>query len=85
MRTADLILLRNQASEAVERLIALIDAIDGDCEDEGAQCDDEGHDDDREGHSDDNGLADTGGAVEQLTIRPQLVGHRTGNYEDRPW
>lgn len=48
MSGADLILLRNQVSEAIERLVALIDAIDGDpdfeitCEDEGAQCDDEG-------------------------------------------
>jgi hypothetical protein len=39
---------RREVENVVERLIALLDAIDGDpddepqCEDEGAQCDDEG-------------------------------------------
>lgn len=40
--------LRRQLADAVERALALLDALDGDpdledqCEDEGAQCDDEG-------------------------------------------
>lgn len=46
--------LRFEAAVEIERLIALLDAIDGDpdlelcSEDEGAQCDDEGVEDDRE-------------------------------------
>jgi|LNFM01.1.fsa_nt_gb hypothetical protein len=52
--TVDLILLRARASAAIERLIELLDAIDGDadfelmCEDEGGQCDDEGAVDSRD-------------------------------------
>lgn len=45
---------RELVEAAIEALIALLDAIDGDtdreavCEDEGAQCEDEGATDDRE-------------------------------------
>lgn len=45
---------RDLVAAAIESLLALLDAMDGDadlepaCEDEGAQCDDEGADTDRE-------------------------------------
>ena len=90
MSAVDLILLRARASEAIGRLIELLDAIDGDVDFEITAPElGQGYprlglaltDDDEPG---DNGLADCGGAQEQLTIRPRLVGHRTGNYEDRP-
>lgn len=90
MSAVDLALLRARASEAIERLIELLDAIDGDADFELTAPEmRQGYpaiaaltDDDEPG---DNGLADCGGAQEQLSIRPQLIGHRKGNYEDRPW
>ncbi len=91
MSTVDLILLRARASEAIERLIELLDAIDGDADFELTAPElRQGYpalglaltDDDEPG---DNGLADCGGVQEQLVIRPRLIGHRVGNYEDRPW
>ncbi|MFC5504237.1 hypothetical protein [Bosea massiliensis] len=63
MSAIDLALLRARASEAIERLIELLDAIDGDAdfeftsEDEGAQCDDEGAVDSRD-HPTEPGAAD---------------------------
>jgi hypothetical protein len=57
--------VRRQLGAIVEGLINLADAIDGDCEDEGAQCDDEGSQCDDEGEPDDNGLADFDGEAEQ--------------------
>lgn len=65
-----------QASDAkraiVSSIIAFMDRLDGDCEDEGAQCDDEGGqcEDkgaqcDDEGAPDDNELADIDGAAGQ--------------------
>lgn len=98
--------LRWEVESEIERLIALLDLLDGDtdlepsfcgvlscskgsgdtaendeceecCEDEGAQCDDDGD-------GGDNGIADRGGLDEQLFLRPQAIGHRTGSYGDRP-
>lgn len=40
--------LRARLEDTIEALIALLDAVDGDCEDEGAQCDDLGWDSDSE-------------------------------------
>jgi hypothetical protein len=43
---APMLINRRQIEDEIERLITLLDALDGDfedqCEDEGAQCDDEG-------------------------------------------
>ncbi|KRE15690.1 hypothetical protein ASE63_15660 [Bosea sp. Root381] len=56
---------RRRLGAIVEALISVADAIDGDCEDEGAQCEDEGGQCDDEGAPDDNGLADADGLKEQ--------------------
>lgn len=42
MTAADLILLRHHAEEAVERLLTLLDAIDGDCDYEQTACETRG-------------------------------------------
>jgi hypothetical protein len=57
--------LRRRLDAIAGSLIAFMDAIDGDCEDEGAQCEDDGGQCDDEGVPDDNGLADADGAREQ--------------------
>lgn len=71
-------LLRANAEAAIERLIALLDAIDGDadfeeqCEDEGAQCDDEGHDSDTELNGDE-------GDYSQCADDPAFLGWHGGD------
>lgn len=64
--------MRRRLGAIVESLISVADALDDDCEDEGAQCEDEGaqfEDEgaqcDDEGAPDDNGLADADGLAEQ--------------------
>ena len=71
--TQDLTLLRARAADAVEKLLDLLDAIDGDPDFEPAREDFD---------PSDNGLADYGGLDEQLFLRPRAIGHRTGSYGD---
>lgn len=74
--------MRRRLGAIVESLIAVADALDGDCEDEGAQCEDEGgqcEDEgaqcDDEGAPDDNGIADADGLAEQW-VTMHLYGGR---------
>ena len=68
-------LLRWEVENEIERLIALLDAIDGDPDLELTGDD---------GEPSDNGIADHGGLDEQLFLRPRAIGHRTGSFGDRP-
>jgi len=69
--------LRDEAAAEIERLLAFLDATDGDvdlegsCEDEGAACEDEGAQCDDEGYEE-SGVADHDGYMEQ---HPQLFAH----------
>jgi len=65
--------LRLELAAEIERLIALLDFLDGDPDLDQA-CDDEGNDCDTEGFSDDNGLADYDGLAEQLQGAQHLQG-----------
>lgn len=67
--------LRCEVENEIERLIALLDAIDRDPDLELTGDD---------GEPSDNGLADEGGLQEQLFLRPRAIGHRTGRFGDRP-
>lgn len=67
--------LRCEVENEIERLIALLDLLDGD-----ADLEITGDD----GEPSDNGLADEGALQEQLFLRPRAIGHRTGSYGDRP-
>lgn len=67
--------LRLEAAAEIERLIALLDFLDGDPDLDQA-CDDEGNDSDTEGFTDDNGLADAAGLSEQYgSMCLQAGGH----------
>ncbi|HEV2508658.1 hypothetical protein [Bosea sp. (in: a-proteobacteria)] len=57
--------LRRRLDAIAGGIVAFMDQLDGDCEDEGAQCEDEGAQCDDEGERDDNGIADSDGQAEQ--------------------
>lgn len=57
--------LRRRLDAIAGAIVAFMDQVDGDCEDEGAQCEDEGAQCDDEGERDDNGIADQDGLEEQ--------------------
>ena len=63
--------LRSEVENEIERLIALLDLLDGDADLE-LTADD--------GEPSDNGLADQGGLDEQLFVRPRAIGHRNGSW-----
>ena len=57
--------LRRRLDAIAGAIVAFMDQVDGDCEDEGAQCEDEGAQCDDEGEPDDNGIADSDDQAEQ--------------------
>jgi hypothetical protein len=64
--------MRRRLGAVVEALVAVLDALDGDCDledaaDQEAACEDEGAQCDDEGERDDNGLGDEDGRAEQLS------------------